>query len=145
MFPSLSILDTLDKIGKDAYNNSTMLEAVSRIPDNLFDKSLPPPPAPIIPVHHDIHKKQKKKLTSALARTGSLDSITSKPVVTRTVVGVRKSVAGKMASKVVAGGRTTSARAGLLFPAGRIKRHLRDVMVGQRVGAASGVYCAAVL
>lgn len=25
IFPSLSILDTLDKIGKDAYNNSTML------------------------------------------------------------------------------------------------------------------------
>jgi hypothetical protein len=25
LFPSLSILDTLDKIGKDAYNNSTML------------------------------------------------------------------------------------------------------------------------
>lgn len=25
MFPSLSILDTLDKVGKDAYNNSTMM------------------------------------------------------------------------------------------------------------------------
>jgi hypothetical protein len=47
LFPSLSILDTLDKIGKDAYNNATMIEAVSRIPDNLFDKSPPPPPAPI--------------------------------------------------------------------------------------------------
>ena len=53
MLPSLSILDTLDKIGKDAYNNSTMLEAVSRIPDNLFDKSPPPPPAPI---HVAVHK-----------------------------------------------------------------------------------------
>lgn len=52
LFPSLSILDTLDKIGKDAYNNSTMLEAVSRIPDNLFDKS--PPPA-AVPLHVPIH------------------------------------------------------------------------------------------
>jgi hypothetical protein len=54
MFPSLSILDTLDKVGKDAYNNSTMMEAVSRIPDNLFDKSVPPPPVPLAlaPVHH---------------------------------------------------------------------------------------------
>jgi hypothetical protein len=54
MFPSLSILDTLDKVGKDAYNNSTMMEAVSRIPDNLFDKSIPPPPVPfaLAPVHH---------------------------------------------------------------------------------------------
>jgi len=25
IFPSLSILDTLDKIGKDAYNNATMM------------------------------------------------------------------------------------------------------------------------
>lgn len=56
LFPSLSILDTLDKIGKDAYNNATMLEAVSRVPDNLFDKSpiLPPPP---LPVHAHIHHK----------------------------------------------------------------------------------------
>jgi hypothetical protein len=54
MFPSLSILDTLDKVGKDAYNNSTMMEAVSRIPDSLFDKSPPPPPVPLalVPVHH---------------------------------------------------------------------------------------------
>jgi hypothetical protein len=54
MFPSLSILDTLDKVGKDAYNNSTMMEAVSRIPDSLFDKSPPPTPVPLAlaPVHH---------------------------------------------------------------------------------------------
>jgi hypothetical protein len=54
MFPSLSILDTLDKVGKDAYNNSTMMEAVARIPDSLFDKSPPPPPVPLAlaPVHH---------------------------------------------------------------------------------------------
>ena len=61
MFPSLSILDTLDKIGKDAFNNSSMKEAVSRIPDSLFDKSIPVPPPPA-PIHAPIHKKEQKKL-----------------------------------------------------------------------------------
>ena len=47
MFPSLTILDTLDRGGKDAYSNPIMVQAVSRIPDNMFDKSLPlPPPIP---------------------------------------------------------------------------------------------------
>ena len=46
MLPSLTILDTLDKGGKDAYTNQSMMQAVSRIPDNLFDKS----PIPI-PIH----------------------------------------------------------------------------------------------
>lgn len=77
LFNSLSILDTLDKIGKDAYNNSTMMEAVSRVPDNLFDKSVPPPPAPL-PVFAAVHHKEKKKLSNALKRTGSLDSVTHK-------------------------------------------------------------------
>ena len=52
LFPSLSILDTLDKIGKDAFNSASMVEAASRIPDRLFDKSPIPPPAPI---HKPIH------------------------------------------------------------------------------------------
>jgi len=53
LLPSLSILDTLDKIGKDAFNNKSMLEAASRVPDTLFDKSPPPPPAPIhLPIHN---------------------------------------------------------------------------------------------
>ncbi len=56
MFPALSILDTLDRGGKDAYSNSNMLEAVSRVPDGLFDKSIPPPPVPR-PIHVDVHKK----------------------------------------------------------------------------------------
>lgn len=32
MFPSLIVLDTLDKSGKDAFNNVTMMETVHRIP-----------------------------------------------------------------------------------------------------------------
>lgn len=79
MFPSITILDTLDRGGKDAYSNQTMVQAVSRIPDNLFDKSLPPPPPPPRPVVH-VHQEQKKKLSKALARTGSIDSMAGKVV-----------------------------------------------------------------
>jgi len=32
------------------------MEAVSRIPDNLFDKSIPPPPAPL-PIFAAVHSK----------------------------------------------------------------------------------------
>lgn len=150
MFPSLSILDTLDKIGKDAFNNTSMLEAVSRIPDNLFDKSPPPPPAPI---HKPIHEKEKKKLKSALARTGSLDSIggapktmppiKSKPA--RPASRVAHSKIGKSKVGVVGSGKGRSSRAGLVFPVGRIKRKLGEIMVGQRVGLGSAIYLAATL
>lgn len=140
MFPSLSILDTLDKVGKDAYNNSTMMEAVSRIPDSLFDKSPPPPPVPLAlaPVHH----KEKKKLTHALARTGSLDSIThrSKPVVKKD-----RSKGGKAKIAAIGVGRSKASRAGLLFPVGRIKRKLKEIMIGSRVGVGSAIYMASVL
>lgn len=149
MFPSLSILDTLDKIGKDAFNNTSMLEAVSRIPDNLFDKSPPPPPAPI---HKPIHEKEKKKLKSALARTGSLDSIGGAPKSLVPIArpkaprpGVVRGKIGKSKVDTSSGGKGRSTRAGLVFPVGRIKRKLRDVMVGQRVGLGSAIYLAATL
>ena len=141
MFPSLSILDTLDKIGKDAFNSSSMKEAVSRIPDSLFDKSPPPPPAPI---HIPIHNKEKKKLKAALARTGSLDSMTSKAPVRKPSKPAVRTAVGKI-GKAKVGGKGRSSRAGLVFPVGRVKRMLKDVMVGQRVGLGSGIYLAAVL
>jgi hypothetical protein len=124
MLPSISILDTLDKIGKDAYNNATMLEAVSRIPDNLFDKSPPPPPAPI---HAPIHIKEKKKLKSALARTGSLDSISARPVVSAHLKPTKNSRAGKAGKSkaIIPAGKSRSSKAGLVFPIGRIKRKLK--------------------
>jgi histone H2A len=80
-------------------------------------------------------------LTHALARTGSLDSITHK-VITKPE---RKVVRGKLYKPPVATGRSRSSRAGLLFPVGRIRRQLKAVMVGQRVGGGSSVYMAAVL
>jgi hypothetical protein len=141
----LSILDTLDKIGKDAYNNSNMLEAVSRIPDTLFDKSPPPPPAPI---HVAVHEKQKKKLKSALARTGSLDSIKAAPKVPGARTGpVARTAAGKLgkAKLGVKGGRSRSARAGLVFPVGRIHRKLKEIMIGHKVSSGCAIYLAGIL
>ena len=102
---------------------TTMIEAVSRIPDNLFDKSPPPPPAPI---HVPIVEKEKKKLKSALARTGSLDSIAPKPAASKPLTNARssKGKAGK-AKMVVEAGKSRSSKAGLVFPVGRIKRKLK--------------------
>ncbi|KAI9088308.1 histone H2A.2 [Phlyctochytrium arcticum] len=49
------------------------------------------------------------------------------------------------ADKVVKGGSSRSARAGLQFPVGRIHRLLRKGNYAQRVGAGAPVYLAAVL
>ena len=48
MFPKVTILDTLDKVGKDAYANSSMNQAVARVPEALFDKGDRAPPPPLI-------------------------------------------------------------------------------------------------
>ncbi len=74
LLPKLTILDTLDKGGKDAYTNSTMMEAVSRVPDALFDKSKPLVLPPISAPTHHVHKAATSKLKKALSRHGSLDS-----------------------------------------------------------------------
>jgi histone H2A len=49
------------------------------------------------------------------------------------------------AKAAISGGKTRSSRAGLLFPVGRIKRKLKELMVGQRVGVGSSIYLAATL
>jgi hypothetical protein len=99
MLPSISILDTLDK-------------------------SPPPPPAPI---HAPIHIKEKKKLKSALARTGSLDSISARPVVSAHLKPTKNSRAGKAGKSkaIIPAGKSRSSKAGLVFPIGRIKRKLK--------------------
>lgn len=144
MFPRLSILDTLDKVGKDAYNNNTMMEAVSRIPDALFDKSPPPPLSALPPIHAVAHKEQKSKLKKALSRTGSLDHIPKKKSVMKPAVSSRGKASAKRADLVLSG-KSRGSRAGLVFPVGRVKRMLKGVMVGQRVGVGSAIYMSAVL
>ena len=52
---------------------------------------------------------------------------------------------GKAKISSVSGGRSKSSKAGLLFPVGRLKRKIKEVMVGARVGVAGAVYMAAVL
>jgi histone H2A len=42
-------------------------------------------------------------------------------------------------------GKSRASRAGLLFPVGRIKRKLKEIMIGSRVGVGSSIYMAAVL
>ncbi len=122
MFPSLSILDTLDKSGKDAYNNATMVETVSRIPDSLFDKSISIPSPMVLPVHAPIHRDQKSKLKKALSRTGSLDA--ANKFTKKTIIPVSRGGKGSKIGKIPAG-RTKSSRAGLVFPVGRIRRMLK--------------------
>lgn len=99
---------------------------MSRIPDSLFDKSKPLILPPIVhPIHAPVHAKQTSKLKKALARTGSLDSISIHP---RSLLD-RKIVRGKLGKSsklpMVVAGRTKSSKAGLLFPVGRIKRKLK--------------------
>jgi len=67
----------------------------------------------------------------------------SKPAKLPTVRTARAKL-GK-AKAAVGGGKTRSSKAGLLFPVGRIKRKLKEVMVGQRVGVGSAIYMAATL
>ena len=39
MFPSLQVLDTLDKDGKDQFGKKSMAESAGRVPSSLFDNS----------------------------------------------------------------------------------------------------------
>jgi len=82
-------------------------------------------------------------LRHALARTGSLDSITlkSKPA----AVKKDRSKGGKAKIGIIGAGKSRSSRAGLVFPVGRIKRKLKEIMIGSRVGVGSAIYMAGVL
>lgn len=93
-----------------------------------------------------VHSKEKKKLSHALARTGSLDSITHKakkndPVPKK----ADRSKGGKAKMLAVGAGKSRSSRAGLLFPVGRVKRMLKENTVDMRIGVGSSIYLAAVL
>ena len=56
-------------------------------------------------------------------------------------------VTAKRAKMVIAptGKISTSTRAGIVFPVGRIRRHIKHSMPGLRIGKGSAVYMAAVL
>lgn len=128
-FKTLLVLDTLDKSGKDAYSNVLMMEAVARIPDNLFDRAPipvfhhPPPPPPVA-------REQRRNLHQALARTGSLQSMDGKMGKKRSIkkkdVAPRLNAKGKAKMIANPGGKLSSSfKAGLVFPVARIRRHLK--------------------
>lgn len=71
MFPTLTVLDTLDRGGKDSYNNASMVQTISRVPDSLFDKSAPvpaisslppifPPPPAVSPAKKVVRRLSRK-------------------------------------------------------------------------------------
>ena len=147
MFKTLLVLDTLDKAGKDAYSNVLMMEAVARIPDNLFDRA--PPPIFHAPIPAPAVREQRRNLHQALARTGSLKSmegkIPKKQSIKKKDVGALVRAKGK-AKMVNTGGKlSSSSRAGLVFPVARIRRHLKETIPGVRIGKNSGVYMGAIL
>ena len=93
-----------------------------------------------------VHSKEKKKLSHALARTGSLDSITHKAKKSDPVPKkADRAKGGKAKMSAIGAGKSKSSRAGLLFPVGRVKRMLKGMMVGMRIGLGSSIYLASVL
>jgi hypothetical protein len=122
IFPTITILDTLDRAGKDAYANSSMALNASRIPDNLFEKDNPIPmafpfnnlPAPFQPALNNSTAINKVKRRKSMKLGGS------------STANTKSSKSGKMGklSKVSTIGKT-STRSFLLFPVGRLKRKLK--------------------
>lgn len=141
IFPTINILDTLDKSGKDAYASSSMALSVARVPDALFDKSAPAPvtyTAPIVPPAPSRTKSISKPTSTttlpkttvapastAVVRTGSKLSTKSK-IASKDITSSKKGKSGKIGKLPLAGkSRSASTRAGISFPVGRIKRRLR--------------------
>jgi hypothetical protein len=154
IFPTISILDTLDRGGKDAYSSSSMVQSISRVPDALFDKSPPPPvfyappaPAPVAPAAIKASTISKPVAPVAPVTTvikSSRASNKSKPDSKQPEA--KKGKAGKLGKTVLATkNRSSSSKAGLVFPAGRLKRRLRETIPGIRVSKSTSVYLAAVL
>lgn len=135
IFPTVSILDTLDKSGKDAYTSSSMALTISRVPDALFDKSAPiPAPAlyvpPVIPPPISTSAISARKTTSIkksitptpIARSSSKLSST-KPKTDGTLISSKKAKSGKLGKTAIA--RKSKSTPGLMFPAARLKRKLK--------------------
>lgn len=151
IFPTISILDTLDRGGKDAYSSSSMVQSISRVPDALFDKSPPPPvfyappaPAPVAPAAIKASTISKPVAPVTTVIKSSRASNKSKPDSKQPEA--KKGKAGKLGKTVLATkNRSSSSKAGLVFPAGRLKRRLRETIPGIRVSKSTSVYLAAVL
>lgn len=143
IFPTITILDTLDKGGKDAYSGSSMALTISRVPDTLFDKS-PSVPAPTfapivaprapIPAARTASKASVVAPVAPVAATVSpavrsaLRLSASKPDTKSASISKKGKLgkSGKLGKTVLASkSRSASARAGLSFPVARLKRRLK--------------------
>lgn len=129
IFPTISILDTLDRSGKDAYTSSSMALTVSRVPDTLFDKSpIVPAPAPIFTAPTTTvpaRTSSSSRPIAAVTKAASRSSVKSKPD-SKPLTASKRGKSGKLGKTVLASkSRSASSRAGLVFPVGRIKRKLK--------------------
>lgn len=132
IFPTISILDTLDKSGKDAYTSSSMALTVSRVPDTLFDKSAPAPvsvpplPPKAVPITTTLSKTAsiKKKTLTPIVKTDSRVSAT-KPKVDGDLSASKKGKSGKIGKIGKLSSLRTKATHGMIFPAARLKRKLK--------------------
>ena len=155
MFPSLTVLDGLDKGGKDAFNATSMVNTTSRVPTGLFDTSRPSiSSAPRVPLSSATFPFTGFAGGSILPSSGTGPSVipkskSRKPRTARSSSPSHKapSKAGKGAKsgKASRGTKTMSSRAGLTFPVGRIKRHLKTNDPHNRISKGAPVYMAAVL
>lgn len=154
MFPSLTVLDGLDNGGKDAFSATSMANTTSRVPATLFDTSPPVHSTSLfsgfptgslfsassrpIPLPPALDSKVPRKSTASRAISPSIPPKAGK--------AGKAGKSGKR-SKVssVGSSRTMSSRAGLVFPVGRIRRHLKTSDPLYRIGKGSAVFMAAVL
>lgn len=143
LFPTITILDTLDKGGKDAYSGSSMALTISRVPDTLFDKSPPAPVptfAPIVAPRAPIPAARTASKTSVVAPMAPVSSVPAITLAVRTTSRLsatkvdtkpaasisKKGKSGKLDKTVLATkSRSASARAGLTFPVARLKRRMK--------------------
>ena len=58
---------------------------------------------------------------------------------------VKAAKAAKRSKILASGGKSKSAKAGLVFPVARIKRQIKENTTGLRIGGGSAVYMAAIL
>lgn len=148
MFPSLTVLDGLDKGGKDAFNATSMANTTSRVPTSLFDTS------PSIPSSMPFAPTTSLFSSSIPAPLFPPRSIPRKTTVSPRAVSVSVPKIGKSgksgksgkASKVSAtSSKSMSSRAGLVFPVGRIRRHLKENDSQFRVSRGAPIFMAAFL
>ena len=160
MFPSLTVLDGLDKGGKDAFNATSMANTTARVPTGLFDTSRPAPApdlfgtgsslAPSPPPFGSLFGTGAPSLFPPSVpppRKGRKRSVSPSPPIrkSKSPEPKRKAIIVRTGKSRVTATTSSSTRAGITFPVGRIKRHLKQNDPHNRVTKGSAVFLAAVL